>query len=336
MKHILVIGGGSIGERHARCLLNTSKANVSLCDTSADVLERLSAAYPLRQTFASLDAAWSQHEDAPFDGVVVCTPAHLHLQMAQDAVRRQVGVLIEKPLDVSLAAAEAFTKLAEEQGTPVGVAYVSRHHPALRAMRAALEEDRFGAPVQLTVQSGQHFPFYRPAYREIYYTDRATGGGAIQDALTHMLNAAEWLAGPIVHLVADAEHLLLEGVDVEDTVHVIARHQHPDKRGVMSSFSLNQHQYANETSLTIACERGVIRYEAHRCRWVSCTAPDSPWEEEASWTLERDDLFTLQANAMLEMLDGASPTCDLAAGLQTLRVNLAVLESMQIGEWVRP
>jgi predicted dehydrogenase len=46
----------------------------------------------------------------------------------------------------------------------------------------------------------------------------------VQDALTHTINAAQWLVGNIDRVVADAAHLALEGVDVEDTVNVLARH----------------------------------------------------------------------------------------------------------------
>ena len=84
--------------------------------------------------------------------------------------------------------------------------------------------NRFGRPVQLTVTAGQHFPTFRPAYKNIYYADRVQGGGAIQDAMTHYLNAGEWLLGPIDRIVADAAHQVLEGVAVEDTVHCLARH----------------------------------------------------------------------------------------------------------------
>ena len=69
------------------------------------------------------------------------------------------------------------------------------------AMKAALDSGRFGRPVQLVAVCGQHFPTYRPAYREIYYRDRATGGGAIQDAITHVLNLGEWLIGPVDRLL---------------------------------------------------------------------------------------------------------------------------------------
>ena len=101
-----------------------------------------------------------------------------------------------------------------------GVAYPFRAHPSVSAMRAAIIAGRFGKPLQVTVVAGQHFPTYRPAYREIYYRDRATGGGAIQDALTHMINAVEWIVGPTTSVVADAERLKLDGVEPSKTRHI--------------------------------------------------------------------------------------------------------------------
>jgi predicted dehydrogenase len=207
---------------------------------------------------------------------------------------------------------------------------VLRQHPALIAMKRAVDDRRFGRPVQVVMTGGQCFPFYRPAYRETYYTKHETGGGAIQDALTHTLNAAEWLVGPITKLVADAEHCLLASVDVEDTVHVLTRHG-----SVMGSFSLNQHQPANESTLTIICERGMLRWVSHRNRWLSCEIPGSPWTVEEGFSIARDDLFISQANAFLNQLENTQgPACSLAEGLQTLRVNLAALQSVKTLEWI--
>ena len=326
MKRILVIGGGSIGERHVRCFLNTGRAAVSLCDVNDDLRGEVSSRYGLPQSFASLNEAL----ETAFDAAVICTPAHLHIPMALEIAGRGAAILIEKPLSISLDGVDELLTEAESRQLSVSVAYVLRHHPALLALKERIADGSLGRPVQIVYTGGQHFPFYRPAYRDIYYTRHETGGGAIQDALTHVVNAAEWIVGPVTRLVADADHCVLEGVDVEDTVHVITRHN-----AVMGSFSLNQHQPPNETTLTVICENGAVRYEAHRCRWLSCAEVDSPWKVEEEFHIERDDLFIRQAEAFLDQLDGRTePACTLNEALQTLRVNLAALMSVETGEWV--
>lgn len=325
MKKILIIGGGSIGERHLRCFLKTERADVSLCELSSEIRQRLGKDYPISNTFSALE----QVPFSAFDAAVICTPAHLHIEMAQLLAENNLALLIEKPLSVSLEGTESLQQLIEERRLSVAVAYVHRVHPALQSMKRAMETGRFGEPLQVVVNSGQHFPLYRPAYREIYYADHSTGGGAIQDALTHMLNVAEWIVGPITELVADAKHCLLEGVEVEDMAHIITRHG-----DVAGLFSLNQFQAPNETTLTVVCTAGTIRYEAHNARWLSCIEPGADWQIEEQFHIERDDLFIKQANAFLDQIEGKrEPVCSLAEAVQTLRVNLAALESVHSRQW---
>jgi predicted dehydrogenase len=283
--------------------------------------------YDIDERFGDLDAALSA---APFDGAVICTPAHLHIAMARRLVDSGAHVLIEKPLSTSPDGIDALRSAAAAASRTVSVAYVSRLHPSLNAMKAAIDSGRFGAPVQVVYHGGQHFPTYRPAYREIYYTKHETGGGAIQDAITHVMNTSEWLVGPIDRLVADADHKVLEGVDVEDTVHILTRH----RNGVMGSFTLNQHQSPNEGTLTVVCERGVARFEAHRARWRWHTEPESPWRDEPAGDTPRDALFVSQAHAFLDAIEGkGEPSCSLDDGEQTLRVNLAALASWRSRAW---
>lgn len=326
MKRILIVGGGSIGERHLRCFQRTGRAEVSLCELRPDLREQLTERYHLTQTFASVEEALKE----PWDAGVICTPGPWHIPIAVQFAKRDIPVLIEKPLSTTLEGIEEFQRLIEAKHLPVSVAYVLRQHPALAAMKRAVEDARFGRPVEVVMTGGQHFPFYRPAYRDTYYTRHETGGGAIQDALTHSMNAAEWLVGPVTRLVADAEHCVLEGVDVEDTVHILTRHE-----AVLGSFSLNQHQPPNETTLTVICQRGAVRWESHHSRWLSCGEPGQPWTIEEGFALERDDLFISQANAFLDQLEGSrAPACTLAEALQTLKVNLAALQSWKEKAWV--
>jgi len=326
-KQLLIVGVGSIGERHLRCFQATGRARPSLCEIDPALRRQIAEQYGAERAYADLDDALTDRHDA----AVIATPAHLHVPMARKLAEAGVHLLIEKPLSTGLDGLDSLERVVAERKLVAAVAYVLRHHPALRAMREAIHGGRFGRPVQLTAVCGQHFPTFRPTYREIYYADRATGGGAIQDALTHLINAGEWLVGPIDRLVADAAHQVLEGVTVEDTVHAIARHGE-----LLASYSLNQHQAPNESTITVVCERGTCRAELHRDRWQWMARPDEPWQEESYEGRNRDDPYLAQATGFLDAIDRrAEPVCTLAEAAHTLRCNLAALASAQQGTWKR-
>ncbi|MEZ6071410.1 MAG: Gfo/Idh/MocA family oxidoreductase [Pirellulales bacterium] len=323
---VLIVGTGSIGERHARCFAATGRATVSICEPNTERRREVVERYGIAESFDDFEAAVASRPDV----AVVCTPAHLHVAMATQLARAGVDLLIEKPLSVSLDGVDALMRDIDEAGVTARVAYVLQSHPVLADMQAAVRSGRIGDPLQLVAVGGQDFPYYRPAYRETYYRSHATGGGAIQDALTHTLNAAEWLVGPIDRLAADAAHQKLPGVDVEDTVQIIARHGR-----CLASYALNQHQGPNENTLTIAGSLATARFEGHHSRWSLCRGPEEPWQVQCEATLERDDLFVRQAQRFLDVREKQSAEmCSVESAAQTLRVNLAALASWRSRRWI--
>jgi predicted dehydrogenase len=322
---VLVVGTGSIGERHVRAFAATGRAQLALCEVDRAVRERVARQYGVDDAYEDLATALAMRPDV----VVVATPAHLHVPLAMAAASAGAHLLIEKPLGTSLDGVDELASAIQSRGLTAAVAYVYRCHPALSAMRTAILQRQFGMPVEIVATCGQHFPLYRPAYREIYYRDRSTGGGAVQDALTHLINAAEWLAGPIDRLVADADHQVLPGVSVEDTVHVLARHGQ-----AMGSYALNQHQAPNEMTISVICTDGMARFEYHNNRWQWMREPGGNWTDEDAGPIERDTLFVRQAAAILDAVEGrALPPCSLDEARQTLAANMAILRSAERCAW---
>jgi predicted dehydrogenase len=327
---VLVIGTGSIGERHLRCFLASGRAAVAFVEPRGDVRERVAREYGV-SGYDSLEAALERR----FDAAVVCSPAPLHVPQARQLVDAGLHVLLEKPVSTSEDGLPELAAEVARRRVVFGVAYVLRVYPEFREMRARLRAGEWGRPLELTVTAGQHFPTWRPAYRETYYARHETGGGAIQDALTHQINLGEWLVGPISRLVCDAAHLALPGVQVEDTAHVLAR-QRPgaDVPEVLASYALNQHQAPSEIVVQVACERGTVRCELHgqRLKWMP--APQADWQERSFGPRDRDDPFKDQAAMFLDAIEGRSEVaCTLEEGWQTLRVNLAALASVRDGAW---
>lgn len=295
-------------------------------DTNSALGNEISLRYSSARRVESLNAGI----EAGVNCAVIATPAPTHVPLAMRLVDAGLHVLIEKPLSVSLDGIEALSERAASENRVAAVGYVYRAHQMLAEMQAAIVSGRFGNVLEIVCVAGQHFPTYRPNYPQTYYASRASGGGAVQDALTHFLDAGQWLAGPIDRLVADSSHQALENVEVEDTVHVLARHG-----DVPGTYSLNQHQAANEATISVICERGIARFEYHRSRWRCMEKPDSAWSDFPTGPQERDQLFIRQANGFLDAIEGkARPPCGLEEGVMNLECNLAILESIAGSRWV--
>ncbi len=325
-KHrVLVVGVGSIGERHTRCFLKTGRADVSICEVNTELRRRVSSQHGDLPAYSDFDAAMKD----PFDAAVVAVPAHMHIDMAIKLAEKKIHTLCEKPLSTSFKNIDRLADAIKASGIKFVVGYTWRSNPVALAFKAALDSGQFGRPVEMILTSGQFFPHYRPAYRNIYYAKRESGGGVVQDALTHMLNLGEWLLGPITKLTADHAHLLLEDVTVEDTAHVIARHG-----PVLASYAYNQTQMVNESTITIVTTKGTLRMEGHERRWRWMDKPDGQWKDEVLPPMERDTAYINQADAFLDAVEGKGPLrCTLEEALQTLKVNLATLKAADEQVW---
>ena len=324
---VLIIGCGSIGERHLRCFQRTGRARVSACDANPALLENMARTY---------DVATSNNwEEAlalgAFDAVVICTPAHLHVPMALRVLQQDRHVLIEKPLSQSLAGVDDLLRARDKSGRQVAVAYVLHVYPLLIQAREFLRSGELGRIRHVTSTSGQYFPGGRPAhtvhYSQTYYRDRKTGGGAIQDALTHTANWVESVIGPTDSVLCDCAHQVLPGVTVEDTVNLSARHG-----DILANYTLNQFQAPNESTLQFNTAEGSVKIEFHLRRWGTFRLGDSAWNWREMPPQDRDAPFIAQAQAFLDQLDGQpSRLCSLEAAAQTLRFNLAALASADAG-----
>jgi predicted dehydrogenase len=315
--NVLVVGGGSIGERHLRCFQQTEPCEVSICETMEERRLKLIETYGV-VGFESIEAAC----DLDWDLVVIATPAHFHIDHAL-AFKNTKALLIEKPLSTSMDRVSDL--VAGTQDKLVGAAYVYRAHPALQAIRGIIQTGTYGDVREVTIVSGQHFPTFRPAYREIYYTDRKTGGGAIQDSATHMFNLIQYLVGSFEWIFCDYAHQVLPGVDVEDTVHLTGRAGGGE---VMVNLSLNQFMTPNETAVQVNATDGSMRMNVHEQRYGVMGSGETEWDWSDVLVHERDELFRLQARHMVDACLGkASVLCSLEEAIHTLRINLAALES---------
>lgn len=325
---VLVLGAGGIGERHVRCFQQTTRATVFICEPNKARREEMAARYKT-SGFSSLEEALQNRK---FSTAVICTPAPTHIPLAETCMEAGLHVLIEKPLATSLEGVDSLLETERKTQRVARVAYVYRSIPAVERAREIIQSGRLGVIKHIAAVSGQNYPTFRPDYRQIYYAKRESGGGAMQDVVTHLVHGVEWIMGPITDVACMAYHQVLEGVEVDDTVNLICLHE----AGCLTSFALNQFQAPNESRILFHGEKASLSLEIVNQRIGLRGFGDEDWSWEVVPHGERDAMFITQANSFLDAVEGKSDHLSgIADALQTLKVNLAALKSSDTRAFVK-
>ncbi len=182
-RRVLVIGFGSIGQRHAR-ILEALGCVVGVVSRRA--IERL-------PRFVSVEEGLAVHDPAL---VVIANETAAHrATLGELAAFGYTGlVLVEKPVVAASA-----PPVPRPTG-PLYVGYNMRFHPLLRRLRELLAGKE---ALTAEVHVGQHLADWRPGrdYRKVYSASRAAGGGVLRD-LSHELDYVAWLFGAWRRLAA--------------------------------------------------------------------------------------------------------------------------------------
>jgi len=207
----MVVGCGSIGQRHIRNLRQLGVPRIIAVDTASDSRDR--AIQLGADAFDNLDAALA---DAP-DAAIVSTPPDTHLSVARAALEAGSRLLIEKPIAASLAGVDAILDLAARREKVLCVGYNLRFHGGLRKVKTLLQSGAIGRLLTLRAEFGQYLPDWRPGrdYRAMYNARARQGGGIVLDA-SHEIDYARWLAGEVVGIYAVTEKLSDLELDAED------------------------------------------------------------------------------------------------------------------------
>ena len=140
------------------------------------------------------------------EAVYVATPNHLHRFAVETLAASGKAVLCEKPMAASLGDAEAMVAAVRRSGIFYGTAFDQRHHPAHRAVRAAIRDGQLGTVTSLRIVYACWLDRAWSSFQgqDNWRIDAAqAGGGALIDLAPHGLDLCDFLLGePLVDIAA--------------------------------------------------------------------------------------------------------------------------------------
>jgi predicted dehydrogenase len=208
-----IVGCGMIANFHAQAIAHIKGAKIVACfDSFAASAERFAAANGCRQ-YARLE---DMLKDQAVDVVTICTPSGAHGDPAVKACHAGKHVVVEKPLEITLAKCDAIINAAAKNRVKICTIMPSRFSPANQTLKQAIEAGRFG---KLTLGDS-----YVKWWRTQQYYDsggwRGTwaldGGGAYMNQAIHNVDLIQWFMGDVAEVTGFCGTLAHERIEVED------------------------------------------------------------------------------------------------------------------------
>ena len=212
-----IIGCGAISPLHAEAVNQMEGATLKIVvDPEQDKAEKAAALYGCEAT-ADYRALLNRDD---IQIVHLCTPHHLHADMAIELLAAGKHVLTEKPMAHNLEAATRMLKVAEQSSTQLGVVFQNRYNKPSQIIRDTIVSRSLGALVCMKgiVTWHRDSAYYsESSWRGTWATE---GGGLMINQAIHTLDLLQWFGGMIKSVQGSVSaDVLNDVIEVEDTAH---------------------------------------------------------------------------------------------------------------------
>ena len=227
MKKVLIIGYGSIGQRHEKLL---KKLGVIV-----SIFSRRKIKIPNR-----LDQL-SKINEFKFKYVIIANETSEHFKYLRLLRKHNYKgiILVEKPLF------HKYIDVKRLNLKKVYVAYNFRFNPIINKIKELIKKKTV---ISVNIYAGGYLPGWRPkrSYKKSYSSNKKQGGGVLRD-LSHELDYSRWIFGKFKSIFAYGGHLSKLKIDSDDIYQI----QIITKSGATIQVELNYLDRVNRRKIII-------------------------------------------------------------------------------------
>jgi len=332
---VALIGCGRISRNHFDAIKRIEELQlVAVADSDLSRAQAIGAEQDV-PAFASLDEMLAA---VPSDLVAICTPSGLHPQHGIAAARAGRHVLTEKPMAISLAAADELVQACDTAGVHLVVVKQNRLNPAIQLLRRAVDKGRFGRiySANTTVRWTRPQEYYdAEPWRGTWEFD----GGAIMNQASHYVDLMQWLVGPVESVMAKTA-TQARRIEAEDSGVALLKF----RSGALGVIEVTVLTYPRnlEGSITILGEKGSVKVGGTAVNrvdtWLFAEYDDDDKLVEAANT-NPPNVYGFghegyYRNVLKALRGDARADTDGRAGRKSLELILGIYESAKTGREV--
>lgn len=222
-----IIGCGRISYKHIEAIIHNDKETelVAVCDVIEDRAVARKEQY--KEKFADADVkVYTDYEDMmdkeDIDYIAIATESGYHGKIAIKCLEKNINIIIEKPMAMSLEEIDAINKLADEKNLKVAVSHQNRFNPPIQKLRKAIDEGKFGKLINGTARilwtRDQHYYDLAP-----WRGTKELDGGTLMNQCIHNIDLLLWMMGSEVVSVKSERGTYLRDIEMEDFGAILIR-----------------------------------------------------------------------------------------------------------------
>lgn len=223
-----IIGCGRISYKHVEALINNKEEAilVATCDVDKEKAEAKAQEYikgmntPVNVGIYVDYKEMLEKED--IDVVAIATESGYHPEITINCMNKGKHAIVEKPMALSIADADAMIKCARENNVKLCISHQNRFNEPIQKLREAVDSGRFGRLINGTARIlwNRNMGYYEQApWRGTWALD----GGTLMNQCIHNIDLLQWMMGGEIDTVYAQCDTFLRDIEAEDFGAIIIR-----------------------------------------------------------------------------------------------------------------
>ena len=328
VKTALIIGSGSIGQRHIKNLRRIGIDDIIALRSKKGHYKKIPKDLQVTEV-----TSWNDAIDKKPDIAIISNPTSLHLEAASTISNHVKVVFIEKPLSNSLDKCQELIDTLNKNQVVSFVGHNLMFHPIIKNIIKFYDENDVGEIINIQCQVGQWLPDWHPYedYKKAYFSRKDLGGG-VALTLIHEIHLVIELAGQPIRVSGEITGYKKLDLDVDVCSDLMLKH----KTGAVSQIHLDYLQQPSHRSGLVTFEKAWLGYDFNK---MELTAQRINEEPQILWNnsdYDSNQMYIDQLKEFIRFVEEGrvKHQYDALSSVESLKVVDALFKSNKTGKKV--
>lgn len=326
VKTALIIGAGSIGQRHILNLKNIGIHDIIALRSKKGHYKILPQELGVKEVH-NVDELKNINPDI----AIISNPSSLHIDSALKIAKNIKGIFIEKPISNNLNGCNYLIDIMNDKKIVSFVGHNLMFHPIIKQIRKFINENDIGKIINIQCQVGQWLPDWHPYedFKNAYYARKDLGGG-VALSLIHEIHLAIELAGLPIHVLGEISEYKKLNLDVDVCSDLMIKHA----SGAVSQIHLDFLQSPSHRSGIVTFERAWLSYDFNKMEITAQRINEDAYELYKNSDYDSNKMYIDEIKEFVCMVEEGriKHKYDALSSLESLKVVEALFKSHESGK----